>query len=158
MTKYGDQIEDEHWEKTDEGNGEQWPEQTSADVEVEVTLHNEGYQTDRRWTVQISEDDDQGVIAPWAAEHQNKGNFWREPTLWRDAVDFEELPFAARKRVAAVFGETVAEITPEERLIHREDGSGVGDRAADHSGRCDVCGGRIYEDGETHEGCVGGGN
>ena len=155
MTKY--QIPDNHWDDTDDGNVDDWREQTSADVEVQVTIHNDGYQTDRRWTVRLREIDDGGLLAGYAGEHQNKGNFWREPELWRDAVDFVDLPYPARKRVASLFGKSVAEITPEERSIHREDGTGIGDRAAEHSGRCDVCGGRMYdESGDSHQECVGG--
>ena len=154
MSKY--EVPDDQWQEPDEGNGEQWRDKTSADIEVEVTIHNEGYQTDQRWTVELSELHDGELKALYAGEHQNKGNFWRQPDMWSDAVDFVELPFPARKRVASLFGKSLEEITSEERLIHREDGRGVGDRAAEHSGRCDVCGGRLYEEGDTHEECVGG--
>ena len=154
MSKY--EIPDDHWQDSKKDNGEQWREQTSAAIDVEVTLHEQGYQNDRKWTVTIRELHDGSLLAGYAAEHQNKGNFWREPTLWRDAVDFVELPRPVRERTAAMLNRTVGEITPDERMIHREDGRGVGDRAAEHSGRCDVCGGRVYEDADTHEECVRG--
>jgi len=158
QTKY--EIGDDHWSEPEDDQTE-WQERTSADVEVEVTLHNEGYQTDRRWTVHVHEGHRDHPVAVWAGEHQNKGNYWRDPGLWRDAVDFVELPLAVRKRVASMLNRSVDELTPDERMIHREDGTGLGDRAGDDAGTCDVCGGKVYNqpsDGDPirHKDCVRG--
>lgn len=157
MTKYN--IDDDHWEE-EEDDQEVWQERTSADIEVEVTLHHEGYQTDRRWTVHVHKGHRDHPVAVWAGEHQNKGNYWREPEQWRDAVDFVELPLAVRKRVASMLNRSVDEITPEVRAIHREDGRGMGDLADDKEGTCDVCGGSVYGPSDSdpirHEDCVPG--
>lgn len=160
MSKYD--VPDDHWEPDEDDHPPQWRERTSATVDLEVTLHDEGYQTDRRWTVHVREAPTADhVIAGFAAEHQNKGNFWREPELWRDAVDFVELPLAVRKRTAMILNRPLGEITPDERTIHREDGTGVGDRASEKAGECEVCGGDVY--GERpgngslrHEACLDG--
>lgn len=154
------EIPDDHWDEP-EGDQTEWAERTSADVEVEVTLHEEGYQNDRRWLVHVHEGHRDHPVAVWAGEHQNKGNYWREPVLWRDAVDFVELPLAARQRVASMLNRSVDELTPDERMIHREDGTGLGDRAGDDAGTCVVCGGTVYDqssDSEPirHEDCVRG--
>ena len=151
MSKY--EVPDDHWEKRDDEHPPQWRERTSAEVEVEVTIHNEGYQTDRKWTVHVHEGHRDHPVAVWAEEHHNKGNFWRDPERWRDACDFVEMPLAARKRVASLLNRPVEEITPEERMIHREDGTGVADREGEDVGDCEVCGGTVYGD-PTHDGAV----
>lgn len=158
MSKYD--VKDDHWEQDDERHSE-WRERTSADIEVEVTLHDQGYQTDRRWTVHVRQGHRDHPVAVYAAEHQNKGNFWRGPELWRDAVDFVELPRPVRKRVASMLNRSPDEITPEERMIHREDGTGVGDQAGEDAGECEVCGGTVYgeppgADELRHEACFEG--
>lgn len=160
MSKYD--VPEDHWEQLDERPESQWRERTSAEIEVEVTLHDQGYQTDRKWTVHVLKGHRDHPVAVWAEEHHNKGNFWRPPNRWRDAVDFVELPWPVRKRVASMMNRSIEEITPEIRMIHREDGTGVGDRAGETSGECEVCGGEVYgepdEDGELrHEACVDGG-
>lgn len=146
MSKYNPDTS--HWDDNEDAPPE-WVERTSATLDLEVTLHDEGYQTDRRWTVHIRQRDGETPTVGYAAEHQNKGNFWREPEIWRDAVDFAELPRPARKRVASLLNRSVDEITPEERTIHREDGTGIGDRAAEDDGACDVCGGKVYDAPES---------
>lgn len=154
-TKWGDMIEGHEWDSPeDEGTG--WRERTTGVADLEVTLHNEGYQTDRRWTVHVRRGHRDHPVAVYSAEHQNKGNFWREPELWRDAVDFVELPLAVRKRVASMLNRPVEEITPEVRMAHREDGAGVGDRAGGSSGTCEVCGGTLHDDSDTHGACEAG--
>lgn len=154
MTKYGNQIPDDHdWEASTEDDVA-WRERTSAEIDMEVTLHDEGYQTDRRWTVHVREGHRDHPVAIYAAEHQNKGNFWRDPELWRDAVDFVELPQAVQKRVASMLNQSVDDVRPEERLIHREDGTGVGDQAPRNYEQCEVCGGRVYDGGARHDDCV----
>jgi hypothetical protein len=50
---------------------------------------------------------------------------WKEDT---SAADFVDLPLRVRRRVAAVLNRDLAEITPDERVIHREDGTGIADR------------------------------
>lgn len=132
-----------------------WRDETSANVDMEVTLHDVGYQTDRRWTVHVRQGHRDHPVAVYAAEHQNKGNFWRPPNLWQDAVDFVELPRPVRKRVASTFNRSIEEMTPEERMVHRDDGTGVGDLAGESSGTCSVCGGELYGDlaDDQHEAC-----
>jgi len=132
MSKYGDMIPDDHsWEDDTPEVPPAWHEDTSAkSIEIDVQLHDEGYQTDEKWTVHCTDrtDDGRGVIAGYGVEHQNKGTFWREGQLWDDAVDFEDLPLRVRKRVAAVLNRDLDDITPEERTIHREDGTGIADQ------------------------------
>lgn len=128
MSKYD--VPDDHWEREEPDNPPAWAEDTSArSIEIEVQLHNEGYQTDRKWTVHFSDRlDEKGVIAGYGIEHQNKGNFWRFGERWEDAVDFVDLPLRVRQRVAAVLNRDLDEITPGERTINREDGTGIADR------------------------------
>lgn len=131
MTKYS--VSDDHWDPAPDDSPPAWVERTSAQTEIEVTLHEQGYQQDRKWTVHVSADIDDpadAVRALWAAEHHNKGNFWREPQLWRDAVDFVDLPRPVRERVAAILGRSVSEVTPDKRVIRRADGTGVADEGA----------------------------
>jgi len=96
-----------------------WLEQTSADVEIDVTIHNDGYQTDRKWTVRVKhapDDDrwpDKGAL--YGVEHQNKGNFWREGDIDDDAVRFDELPLIVKQRVAAILSADIESITPDFR-------------------------------------------
>lgn len=151
MSKYD--VPDEHWEGHQADQPPNWQERTSAEIDLQVTLHDEGYQNDRRWTVHIRQGHRDHPVAVYAGEHQNKGNYWREPNLWRDAVDFAELPDAVQQRVADLMNRSVAEITPEDRMIHREDGTGVGDR--EEPGTCDVCDGNIYDpEMDRHPGCL----
>jgi len=129
-TKYGDQIADDHWERDEREGPPAWREDTSAkDITLDVQLHEQGYQTDEKWTVHCTDrTDDEGIIAGYAIKHRNKGNYWREGDCWDDAVDFADLPLRVRQRVAAVLNRDLDEITPESRTIHREDGTGVADR------------------------------
>jgi hypothetical protein len=162
MTKYGDQIDDDHWESNEPEGPPAWREDTSApSIEIDVQLHDQGYQTDEKWTINCSARDG-GLVAGYAIEHQNKGNYWRHGEQWGDAVDFVDLPLRVRQRVAHVLNRDLDEITPDERSIYREDGTGLGDRAREEEGRCEVCGGKVFETtGEeplTHEDCVGGGS
>jgi hypothetical protein len=137
VTKYS--VPDDHWEPDTDESPPAWTEDTSADVEIDVTLHDEGYQTDRKWTVHVAhrvgdsapDGEDDEVVAAWAMEHRNKGNYWREGSHWKDAVDFVDLPLRVRKRVAAVLGRPLAAITPDERVIRRADDTGIADREGD---------------------------
>jgi hypothetical protein len=149
VTKYN--VPDDYW---DEGPGDEppdWADRTSADIEIDVTLHEQGYQEDRKWTVHVwhrgPDSDAPAIVAGFAVEHQNKGNFWREGSLWNDAVDFVELPQVVRERVAAVLDRDVAAITPAERSIHRADGTGLGDPDEDpdpDTVECGQCGKQRY--------------
>jgi hypothetical protein len=149
-----------HWDEHDDQPPE-WQERTSADAEIEVKLHDQGYQTDRKWTVHISHglhNDPTDTVAMWAEEHHNKGNYWRDPRRYEDAADFVELPRVVRERVAAVLNRDVDEITPAERTIHREDGTGLGD-PREVVGQCDICGGDVerppdYEGEIRHPACA----
>lgn len=130
MTKYD--VPDDFWADDDEEDAPpRWREETSAvSIEIDVQLHDEGYQTDRKWTVHCTDrvHDDGRVTASHAVEHQNKGNFWREGERWDDAVDFVDLPLRVRRRVAQVLNRDLDVITPDERTIHHEDGTGIADR------------------------------
>lgn len=148
MTKYS--IPDDHW-KDDEPEGPPaWKEDTSAkSIEIDVQLHDQGYQTDEKWTVHCSDriEDDDTITAVYAIKHQNKGNYWREGERWRDAVDFVDLPLRVCQRVAAVLNRDLAEITPDHRTIHREDGTGVGDDPDDDQDvECVICGDEVPSD------------
>jgi len=127
MTKYS--IPDDHWEDDEPEGPPAWMEDTSAvSIEIDVQLHNEGYQTDKKWTVHCTDRlDDEGIIAGYAIQHRNKGNYWREGQRWDDAVDFEDLPLRVRQRVAAVLNRDLSKITPGTRTISREDGTGLAD-------------------------------
>lgn len=128
-------VPDDHWEEDEDDMPARWREETSADIEIDVRLHQEGYQEDRKWTVHVSEhfDDDRlaDVIAGFGVEHRNKGNFWREGEMHRDSIDFVDLPLRVRRRVAAILNRDLETITPDERTIHRADGTGIGDREGD---------------------------
>jgi hypothetical protein len=137
MTKYGDMIEDDHWEDDEPEGPPAWKEDTTAtSIEIDVQLHDQGYQTDEKWTVHCSEPSfDGGLVAHYAIEHRNKGNYWRHGERWDDAIDFVDLPLRARQRVAHVLNRTLDEITPDERTIRREDGTGVADERPTATGR-----------------------
>jgi hypothetical protein len=134
MAKYS--VPDDHWEVDEDESPPAWKEDTSADVEIDVTLHDQGYQTDRKWTVHVdhsaidavTDTEEERTVAGFGVEHHNKGNFWREGQMWGDAVDFVDLPLRVRRRVAAVLNRDLAEITPDERVIRRDDGTGIADR------------------------------
>jgi len=127
VTKYD--VPDDYWEEDEPEGPPAWKDDTSANIEIDVTLHEQGYQNDERWTVHCSDRvEDDEIIAGFAVKHQNKGNYWRDGEMWRDAVDFADLPLRVRQRVAAVLNRDLAEITPEERAIRREDGTGIADR------------------------------
>lgn len=131
MTKY--EVPDDHWEEDDPEGPPAWKEDTSArSIEIDVQLHDQGYQTDKKWTVHcqdIHRRDE--VIAGYAIEHQNKGNYWRPGEMWDDAIDFVDLPLRVRQRVAWILNRPLAEITPDEREVHRDDGTGIADRTED---------------------------
>lgn len=130
MTKYGDRIPDDAWADDEPEGPPAWREDTSArDIELDVQLHDEGYQTDEKWTVHCSDrtDDGGGVVAVYAVKHTNKGNYWREGDLRDDAVDFVDLPLRVRRRAAAVLNRDLAEITPDGRTVRRADGMGLAD-------------------------------
>jgi len=139
MTKYGDRIDDDHWEDDEPEGPPAWKEDTSArDIEIDVQLHDQGYQTDEKWTVVCSDrldNDTPGdeLIASHAVEHTNKGNYWREGDIHDNGVDFVDLPRRVRQRVAHVLNRDLEEITPEHRCINREDGTGFGDDYAEDS-------------------------
>jgi hypothetical protein len=103
-----------------------WADQTSADIEIDVQVHNDGYQTDRKWTVSVRhEPDDEDLpdkIAVHAVEHQNKGNYWRDGELYDDAVDFEDLPLIVQQRVAAILSTDIESITPDYRVVEEIQG------------------------------------
>jgi hypothetical protein len=119
MTKYN--IPDDHWNVDEKDAPPAWWEDTSAHIDIDVTLHREGYQEDRKWTVHCADRttdekwDGSPVRAMYAIEHQNKGNYWREGD-YDDAVDFVDLPLRCRKRVAAVLNRDLETITPDARL------------------------------------------
>lgn len=129
-TKYT--VPEDHWEDDKSEGPPRWREDTSAkDISLDVQLHDDGYQTDRRWTVHCTTQlDGEGLIAGYAVEHQNKGNFWREGERWDDATDFVDLPLRVRQRVAAVLNRDLGEITPDSRTIYRDDGEGLAQRDA----------------------------
>lgn len=130
MTKYGHLVGDA-LEEDDEPEGPPaWKEDTSAkSIELDVQLHEQGYQEDEKWTVHCLEQlDSDEIIAGYAIKHRNKGNYWREGDRWDDAVDFVDLPLRVRQRVAHVLNRDLSEITPGTRTLHREDGTGLADR------------------------------
>ena len=119
MTKYGHLIPDDAWEDDIPEGPPAWREDTSArDISIDVQLHEQGYQTDRKWTIycsnRIVKD---GVIAMYGVEHQNKGNYWRPGDRLEDSVDFVDLPLRVRQRAANVLNRGLDEITPEIRLV-----------------------------------------
>lgn len=124
MSKYGHLVPDGHWEDDEDDEPPAWREDTSAaDISFDVYLHDQGYQTDRKWTVHCSEGfEGDGLTVMYAVEHQNKGNYWRPGDRREDAVDFVDLPLRVRRRVADVLNRDLSEITPSVRLV--EDGDG----------------------------------
>lgn len=128
MTKYS--VPDDAWDDDEPTGPPAWKTDTSArDIQLDVQLHDEGYQTDRKWTIHCTERaHDDRLLAAYGVEHRNKGNFWRDGDRWDDAVDFVDLPLRVRKRVATVLNRGLDTITPDERVISREDGTGVADR------------------------------
>jgi len=131
-TKYS--VPDDHWGDDDPEGPPAWKEDTSAiSIEIDVQLHDDGYQTDKKWTVHCTDRlNDDELIAGFAVEHTNKGNFWREGGVMADAVDFVDLPLRVRQRVAAVLNRDLDAITPETRTVRREDGTGLADDGGDH--------------------------
>lgn len=134
MPKYNPDTS--HWDADDaDDSPPRWREETSADIEIDVRLHREGYQSDRKWTVHCEHNPDHDrlpdLVAGFGVEHRNKGNFWRHGEMHKDSVDFVDLPLRVRRRVAVVLNRDVEEITPDERTIHRADGTGIGDREGD---------------------------
>lgn len=123
MAKYD--VPDDAWEDDEPEGPPAWMEDTSADIEIDVQLHNEGYQTDKKWTVHCHDRLDEGTIsAAYAVKHRNKGNYWREGELLDDAVEFRHLPLRVRERVAAVLNRPLDEITHEHDLVtDSEDGA-----------------------------------
>jgi len=103
---------------SDDGTPE-WRDSTSATAEIEVTQHNEGYQTDRRWTVHVRQGHRDSPAAIYALEQQNKGNYWRKNDVgnW---IDFRDMPMPARKCVADTLDMTVQELTADQRLVEQE--------------------------------------
>lgn len=148
MSKYS--VSDGHWEDDGPEGRPAWREDTSAtSIEIDVQLHDQGYQTDEKWTVHCTDRlEDEGIIAGYAIKHQNKGNYWRDGERWRDAVDFEDLPLRVRHRVAAVLNRDLEEITPEHRTIRREDGTGLADDLEDEprTVECVHCGDEVSAD------------
>ena len=127
-TKYGDRIDDDHWNSDDTTEPPAWTEETTApNIEIDVQVHHEGYQTDKKWTVQVQRSNhDDHLTAIYAVQHQNKGTYWREGDWSEDIVDFVDLPMKARRRVAEVLNRELSEITPDEPLLasrreHTED-------------------------------------
>lgn len=133
MSDHKYSVPDDHWESDEPEGPPEWIEDTSArDVEFDVQLHDEGYQTDERWTIHCTDrDEPDELVALYAIEHTNKGNYWRDGHHKRDAVDFIDLPAPVKRRTAAVLNRDLSEITPDTRVIHREDGTGFGDREGD---------------------------
>lgn len=146
MSKYD--VPDGHWDDEPDGPPA-WKEDTSAkEIKLGVQLHDQGYQTDEKWTVHCTDrHDEDAITAVYAIKHQNKGNYWREGKRWRDAVDFVDLPLRVRQRVAAVLNRDLEDITPDYRTIHREDGTGVGDDPDDDQEvECRHCGEAVTAD------------
>jgi len=131
MTKYD--VPEDYWEDDEPEGPPAWKEDTSAkDIQLDVQLHEQGYQEDERWTVHCTQKiDGSGLLAGYAIKHRNKGNYWRDGSRWDDAVDFVDLPLRVRQRVAHVLNLSLEEITPDSRRIRREDGTGIADREKD---------------------------
>jgi len=131
MTKYD--VPEDYWEDDEPEGPPAWKEDTSAkDIQLDVQLHEQGYQEDERWTVHCTQKiDGSGLLAGYAIKHRNKGNYWRDGSRWDDAVDFVDLPLRVRQRVAHVLNRSLEEITPDSRTIRREDGTGIADREKD---------------------------
>jgi hypothetical protein len=152
MPRY--EVPDDHWESNEDENPPAWKVDTTADIEIDVTLHQQGYQNSRKWTVHvnhsaidtISDAEDERVVAGFGVEHRNKGNYWRQGDMWDNAVDFVDLPLRVRRRVAAVLNRPLSEITPNERVIRREDGTGIADR--DEHGGTDQHGDRDQQEAD----------
>jgi len=118
MPKYNPDTS--HWDEEDESSP-RWREETSATIELEAYLHQDGYQEDRRWTVHFGRFfEDETLTALYAIEDQNKGNYWRPGNFKRDAVDFVDVPLRVRRRVAAALNRDLDEITPNQRLVEPE--------------------------------------
>lgn len=116
MSKYT--VPEDHWEEDEPKGPPAWVEDTSAHIEIDVQLHNQGYQTDKKWTVHcINRRDEKTLEAAYAVKHRNKGNYWREGDIKDNAVDFVDLPLRVRKRVANTLNRELTEVTPDVRVI-----------------------------------------
>lgn len=125
MAKY--EVPDDAWEDDEPEGPPAWKEDTSAKaIEFDVQLHEQGYQEDEKWTIHCHEVNEQ-VQAAYAIKHRNKGNYWREGTIEKSGMDFVDLPLRVRQRAADVMNRSVDELTPEHRLMNREDGTGFAD-------------------------------
>ena len=115
MSKYD--VPDGHWEPEEDDSPPRWVEETSATLEVEVYIHEQGYQEDRRWRVMFGRNSDSDdVTALYAIEDRNKGNYWRKRDF-EHAIDFVDVPLRARQRVAALLNRDLDDITPSQRLM-----------------------------------------
>lgn len=100
-TKYGDRIDDGHWE-----NDEDEPDPTSpADIkrhEVDVILTTDPHEQDgygrEKYTAHVSHRHDDSPIVLYATEHRWKSNYWRNV----EDIDWHDVPGAVQKQVAAV--------------------------------------------------------
>lgn len=103
MTKYGDRIDDDHWEQ-DHSEPDQ-PERTSVkDHTIDVIYVTDpdpdypGYGREK-YTAHLKYDEDLGgPYVLYVVEHRWKGNYWRDVTDW----GFEDVPEPVRQRVASV--------------------------------------------------------
>jgi len=156
MAKYS--VPDDAWEDDEPEGPPAWKEDTSAvSIEIDVQLHDQGYQTDKKWTVHCTQKvHDDRLLAGWAIEHRNKGNYWREGDRYDDAVDFADLPLRVRRRVAQVLNRDLDEITPDTRVIHREDGTGLGDE--NRKQRLEELAEQSADNGEDSDDLVDGGS
>jgi len=103
MTKYGDMIEDDHWEQDNSEPTEQPDRTTVKRHEIDVIYVTDsdedmGYGREK-YTAHLNYDGDfGGVHVTFVVEHRWKGNYWRDVTDW----EFRDIPEPVRQRVAAV--------------------------------------------------------
>jgi len=125
MNKYN--VDDGHWESEDTDEPPAWKADTSATVKFDVTLHQEGYQNDRKWTVLLNDRDDE-IVGVYGVEHRNKGNFWRrKKNTPENCIDFVDLPKRVKQRVAHVVNRDIEAITPEHRAFDDDTQAGDGE-------------------------------
>jgi hypothetical protein len=130
MSKYD--VPDEFHERPEDPAAVGWREDTHVHAHTVEIVHayGDGYQERLKYNIRVSHhDDERGRLAMYARLCRDKGNYWREGDMYGDCVDVVDCPAPVKHRLADALGvESVGEVLPDERLMERDDGTGLRDR------------------------------
>lgn len=118
-------IPDDHeWEDV-EAAWEDIEKRATVDTHEVDVIHQHGDDPmwDRRkYTVHISHSDPDPPTALYAIPHRFKGNYWREADDMDDWVDWADLPYLVRRKVAQLVAcEGIGDLAPNGRLVNPEE-------------------------------------